>query len=97
MADNQLDLKIEIETRNLAEVQEVLDNGGAHRILLDNMSHDELRAAVALIGDTCDTEASGGITPETVRGVAETGVDYVSMGSLTHSYESLDISLKVEI
>ena len=58
---------------------------------------DTLRAAVALIGDKCDTEASGGITPVTVRGVAETGVDYVSMGSLTHSYESLDISLKVDV
>lgn len=97
LAKNNLDLKIEIETRNLDEVQQVLDNGGAHRILLDNMSLDTLRAAVALIGDRCDTEASGGITPVTVRGVAETGVDYVSMGSLTHSYESLDISLKVDM
>ncbi len=97
LAQKKLDLKIEIETRSLDEVRQVLDNGGAHRILLDNMSLDELRAAVALIGDACDTEASGGITPETVRGVAETGVDYVSMGSLTHSYESLDISLKVVV
>jgi len=95
IAKKQLDIQIEIETRNLAEVQEVLDNGGADCILLDNMSLAQLREAVTLIGDQCATEASGGITPETVRGVAETGVGYVSMGSLTHSFTSLDISLKV--
>jgi nicotinate-nucleotide pyrophosphorylase (carboxylating) len=97
LQEKGLDLQIEIETRNLQEVQQVLDHGGADRILLDNMSPDELREAVALIDGRCATEASGGITPETVRGVAETGVDFVSMGSLTHSYESLDISLKVVI
>jgi nicotinate-nucleotide pyrophosphorylase (carboxylating) len=92
-----LDIDIEIETRNLDEVQQVLNEGGADRILLDNMSLDMLREAVALIGDKSATEASGGITLETVRAVAETGVNYVSMGALTHSYQSLDISLKVMI
>lgn len=92
-----LDIQIEIETRTLEEVQQVLDEGGAHRILLDNMDNDTLRKAVAIIGDQCATEASGGITLDTVRGVAETGVDFVSMGALTHSYTSLDISLKVMI
>jgi nicotinate-nucleotide pyrophosphorylase (carboxylating) len=94
LADRQLDLKIEIETRNLDEVREVLANGGADRILLDNMSLEELRAAVELIDGRTETEASGNITLETVRPVAETGVDYVSMGALTHSVQSLDISLK---
>lgn len=89
-----LALKIEVETRNLAEVQEVLDVGGVDRIMLDNMSLADMRAAVALINGQCETEASGGITLETVRGVGETGVDFVSMGALTHSVKSLDISLK---
>ena len=62
--------------------------------MLDNMSPEEMRKAVDLIGNACETEASGGITEETIRPVAETGVDYISMGALTHSYESLDMSLK---
>ncbi|MFK7970735.1 MAG: carboxylating nicotinate-nucleotide diphosphorylase [Bacteroidia bacterium] len=95
--DKNLGIQIEIETRSLDEVQAVLDEGGADRILLDNMNNETLSKAVSLIGDRCATEASGGITLETVRGVAETGVDYVSMGALTHSYTSLDISLKVMI
>lgn len=92
-----LDIQIEIETRSLEEVQAVLDEGGADRILLDNMNLETLRKAVDLIGEQSATEASGGITLETVRSVAETGVDFVSMGALTHSYQSLDISLKVMI
>ncbi|RMG56712.1 MAG: carboxylating nicotinate-nucleotide diphosphorylase [Bacteroidetes bacterium] len=89
-----LDLQIEVETRNLDEVREALATGQVFRILLDNMSPALMREAVALIGDQAETEASGGITLETVRAAAEAGVDYVSMGALTHSVRSLDISLK---
>ncbi|MFK7920622.1 MAG: carboxylating nicotinate-nucleotide diphosphorylase [Bacteroidia bacterium] len=91
---NNLDLKIEVEARDLNEVQQVLDAGPVHRIMLDNMSLDDMRTAVALIGDRAQTEASGGITPDYVRPIAETGVDFISMGALTHSVMSLDISLK---
>lgn len=94
LAANGLTLKIEVETRNLEEVQEVLDCGGVDRIMLDNMSLDMMREAVALIGDQSETEASGGITIDRIRAVAETGVDFISMGALTHSVKSLDISLK---
>ncbi|MEL7342554.1 MAG: carboxylating nicotinate-nucleotide diphosphorylase, partial [Bacteroidota bacterium] len=94
LATHSLDLKIEVETRNLAEVQEALDVGGVYRIMLDNMSLDEMRTAVDLIGGRAQTEASGGITPDAVAEVATTGVNYISMGALTHSVKSLDISLK---
>ncbi|TAE59884.1 MAG: carboxylating nicotinate-nucleotide diphosphorylase [Bacteroidetes bacterium] len=94
LAQHQLDLRIEAEARNIAEVQAILDEGGVFRILLDNMSPSQLREAVALIGDRAETEASGGITPENAREVALCGVDYISMGALTHSIKSLDISLK---
>lgn len=89
-----LTLKIEVETRNLKEVEEALQVGGVDIIMLDNMSLDMMRNAVTLIGDRAETEASGGVTPDTVRAIAETGVDFVSMGFLTHSAPSLDISLK---
>jgi nicotinate-nucleotide pyrophosphorylase (carboxylating) len=88
-------LSIEIETRNLAEVQQVLEVGGADRILLDNMPLGTMREAVELVGQRAQTEASGNLTIDNIRAVAECGVDYVSMGSLTHSYQSLDMSLKV--
>jgi nicotinate-nucleotide pyrophosphorylase (carboxylating) len=88
------DLPIEIETRTLAEVQEALDTGGIDRIMLDNMPPSLLREAVALIGGRFLTEASGGITEETIAAVAATGVDYISVGALTHSLDSLDLSLK---
>ncbi|MEL6590749.1 MAG: carboxylating nicotinate-nucleotide diphosphorylase, partial [Bacteroidota bacterium] len=94
LQQNQLELKIEVEARDLNEVQQVLDAGPVHRIMLDNMSLEDMRTAVNLIGDRAQTEASGGITPDTVRPVAETGVDFISMGALTHSVSSLDISLK---
>lgn len=94
LKEKNLDLKIEVETRNLDEVREVLEEGGVHRIMLDNYSHEEMRKAVALIGEDAETEASGGITLDTVRSYAENGVDFVSMGALTHSIKSLDISLK---
>ena len=89
-------VKIEVETRNLEEVQQVLDEGGVDRIMLDNMSLDMMREAVALIAGRAETEASGGITLETARDIAQTGVDYISMGALTHSVDSLDISLKAD-
>lgn len=94
LLERGLTLDIVVETRNIQEVKEVLDEGGAKRILLDNMRIAELVAAVSFIGNAVETEASGGITLENVRQIAETGVDYVSMGALTHSVRSLDISLK---
>ncbi len=87
-------LPIEIETRSLEEVQQALDAGGIDRIMLDNMAPDQLREAVELIGGRFPTEASGGITEKTIAEVARTGVDYISVGALTHSVKSLDLSLK---
>jgi nicotinate-nucleotide pyrophosphorylase (carboxylating) len=87
-------LAIEIEVRNLAELQQVLDMGGIDRILLDNFNFDDLRKAVSMVGGKYDTEASGGITINNIRQYAECGVDYISVGALTHSVKSLDLSLK---
>jgi nicotinate-nucleotide pyrophosphorylase (carboxylating) len=87
-------LKIEIETRNLFEVQEVLETGGVDIIMLDNMDIPTMKEAISLIKNKVKTEASGGITEETIRAVAECGVDFISVGALTHSYKSLDLSLK---
>lgn len=88
------DLKIEIEVRNLDELQEVLRIGGVDRIMLDNFSTDLTRQAVALINHRYETESSGGITIDTIRSYAECGVDYVSVGALTHSVKGLDMSFK---
>lgn len=87
-------IKIEAEAEKLEQVEEALSLG-VDLILLDNMEPDELREAVSLVGGRIPTEASGGITPENIRIVAETGVDYISLGWLTHSVKSLDISLEV--
>jgi len=87
-------LAIEIEVRNLDELQQVLDLGGIDRILLDNFNFDNLRKAVSMINGKYETEASGGITIDNIRQYAECGVDYISMGALTHSVRSLDLSLK---
>lgn len=92
-----LTLKIEIETRNLQELEEVLKVGGVHRIMLDNFTPDNLRKALKMINKRYETEASGGITLETIRSFAETGVDFISVGALTHHIKSLDISLKAVI
>lgn len=89
-------LKIEVETRNLQEVEEVLRIGGVDFIMLDNMELSTIREAVRLIGGRVKTEASGGITEQTLRLVAECGVDFISVGALTHSYKSLDLSLKAQ-
>jgi len=88
------DLRIEIEVRNLTELQEVLVIGNIHRIMLDNFSFEDLREAVRLIDGKYATEASGGINEKTVRQYAECGVDYISCGALTHHVNSLDLSLK---
>lgn len=89
-------LAVEIETRNLQEVEDVLSIGQVNRIMLDNFSLSDLKAAVGRIAGRFETEASGGITIETVRAVAETGVDFISVGALTHSYQSMDISMKIK-
>ncbi len=94
LQEKQLDIKVEIETRNMAEVEEVLAVGQVNRIMLDNFDVPTTKKAVELINGRFETESSGGITLETIRGYAETGVDYISVGALTHSYKSLDMSLK---
>ena len=94
LREKNKDLKIEIETRNLDEVRQVLEVGGVDVIMLDNMAPDEMKQAVALIGGRCATEASGDINEHTIVAAAESGVDYISVGALTHSVKSLDMSLK---
>ena len=86
-------LKIEIEVRNLNELSEVLNYGNVNRIMLDNFTPVVLKKAVEMVAGKYETEASGGITEETIRAYAETGVDYISVGSLTHHIKSLDMSL----
>ena len=93
--ENGMKLPITVEVRNLVELMEVLDVGQVDRIMLDNFEVPLLEEAVAHIGDRFETEASGGITLDSIREVAETGVDYISVGALTHSATSLDLSLKV--
>ncbi len=94
LARHNLTLKIEVETRNLAEVNEVIRVGGVDRIMLDNMPPSTMTEAVVIIDGRYETEASGGINESTIREIAETGVDFISVGALTHSIKSLDISLK---
>ncbi|GGE94399.1 nicotinate-nucleotide pyrophosphorylase [carboxylating] [Chishuiella changwenlii] len=93
LANHHLHLKIEVETRNLDEVKEALDTN-VDFIMLDNFSLDELREAVKLIDGKVKTEASGGITKESVRAIAETGVDFISSGAIIHSAKNFDLSLK---
>jgi nicotinate-nucleotide pyrophosphorylase (carboxylating) len=94
LEEKGLDLAIEIETRNLSEVQQVLDFGGVQRIMVDNFSIADTKKAVELVNGAFEIEASGGITHETIVEIAETGVTYISSGALTHSAGSLDMSLK---
>ena len=89
-----LNLKIEIETRNLLELKEVLKYGGVDRIMLDNFSFEDLKLAVELINGKFETEASGGIDLKTIKNYALCGVDYISVGALTHSVKNMDLSLK---
>jgi nicotinate-nucleotide pyrophosphorylase (carboxylating) len=94
LTKNQKSLKIEIEARDLTELHEILAVGGIDRIMLDNFSFEDMHTAVALIDGNYETEASGGITSETIRRYAECGVDFISVGALTHQIKSLDLSLK---
>jgi nicotinate-nucleotide pyrophosphorylase (carboxylating) len=94
LRQQRLDLPIVVETRTIDEVQQVLDTGGIFRIMLDNMSPALMKAAIQLIAGRYATEASGGITEANIREVALSGVNFISVGALTHSVKSLDISLK---
>src|SRR6478609_5975922 len=94
LKENNLDLKIIVEARNLDEVKEILESDGIYRILIDNLNFEDTRKAVALIGDKCQTESSGNINENTIRSYAECGVDYISSGALTHSVYNMDLSLK---
>ena len=91
---HRLDLKIEVEARNLEEVKAILKAGGVGRIMLDNFTPEATLEALKVIDGVTETESSGGITEKTIRAYAETGVDFISMGALTHSVTSLDMSLK---
>ena len=92
--DNNLDLKIIVEARNLKEVQEILKSDCVYRILLDNFNIEDTKKAVALIGSKCLTEASGNINEKTIRNYAACGVNFISSGALTHSVYNMDLSLK---
>lgn len=94
LKDNELNLRIEVETRNLDEVQQVLRTGRVDRIMLDNYKLEDLSEAVKVIANQFETEASGGVNINTVKDIAETGVDFISVGELTHSVKSLDLSFK---
>jgi nicotinate-nucleotide pyrophosphorylase (carboxylating) len=94
LKEKSLDLKIEIEVRNFIEIQQVIDCGGVDRIMFDNFSVDDTRTAVEMIAGRFETESSGGITFDTIRQYAECGVDYISVGALTHSVKGLDMSFK---
>jgi nicotinate-nucleotide pyrophosphorylase (carboxylating) len=94
LIEKNLDLKIEIEARDLNELDEILNAQKVDRIMLDNFNYEDLRKAVDLIGDYAETEASGGITEETIADYAACGVDFISVGALTHQINSLDLSLK---
>ena len=94
LEEKGLDLKIEIEVRNFDELNEVLQHGGVNRIMLDNFSVSDTKKAVDLIAHRYETESSGGITFETIRDYAEQGVDFISVGALTHSVKGLDMSFK---
>jgi len=87
-------LDVEIEIRNLAELVQVLEIGGVRRVMFDNMSVENILKGVKMVAGNIETEISGGVTEETIVALAETGVDYISVGKLTHSVRSLDLSLK---
>jgi nicotinate-nucleotide pyrophosphorylase (carboxylating) len=94
LKEKSKDLKIEIEVRDFNELKQVLNHGQVDRIMLDNFSPDEIRKALQMIDGKYETEASGGITEQSIRSYAETGVDFISVGALTHHIRSLDMSLK---
>jgi len=92
--NNNLDLKIIVEARNFDEIEQILSTKGVYRILIDNFNFEDTKKAVDMIGDSCLTESSGGITLETIAAYAACGVDYISSGALTHSVHNMDLSLK---
>jgi nicotinate-nucleotide pyrophosphorylase (carboxylating) len=94
LKERQLDLKIIVEARNLAEIQEILENEGVFRILIDNFNFEDTKKAVQLIGSKCFTESSGNINENTIGEYAKCGVNYISSGALTHSVYNMDLSLK---
>ena len=94
MIAKKRDIKIIVEARSLKEIKEILLNEGVYRILIDNFNYEDTKKAVALIGDTCLTESSGGINEKTIRKYADCGVDFISSGALTHAVHNLDLSLK---
>ena len=96
LKEKNLDLKIEIEVRDFDELRQVLDEGGVDRIMLDNFTPADTKKAVDLINHRYEVESSGGITYDTIRDYAEQGVDFISVGALTHSVKSLDLSFKAE-
>lgn len=89
-----MNLNIEIEVRNFDELQQVLESGNVHRVMLDNFTPEDLRRAIGIVDGRLETEASGRITEQNIRSYAETGVDFISSGALTHQIKSLDMSLK---
>ncbi len=93
ISDNNLDIRIEIEVRNFNELKEVLSTGRVNRIMLDNFTPSDLKKAIEIIDGRYETESSGGITLETIKDYAISGVDYISVGALTHNIKSLDLSL----
>ena len=97
LSEQKKQLKIEIEVRSIKELNEVIGEGGVDRIMLDNFTPKEIIRALELISGNYETEASGGITDDTIVDYAETGVDFISVGALTHSVKSLDLSLKAEV
>ena len=97
LINNKLDLKIIVEARSISEIEEILENDGVYRILIDNFSFEDTRKAVSMINGKCFTESSGGINEDTILKYAECGVDYISSGALTHSVHNMDLSLKVVI
>jgi nicotinate-nucleotide pyrophosphorylase (carboxylating) len=94
LKENNLDLKIIVEARDLDEIKEILESDGIYRILIDNLDFEDTKKAVALIGEQCQTESSGNINENTIRAYAECGVDFISSGALTHSIYNMDLSLK---
>ena len=94
LKQNNKNLKIIVEARNLNEIEEILQSNGVYRILIDNFSIEDTKKAVQLIGSKCFTESSGNINENTIRAYAHCGVNFISSGALTHSVANLDLSLK---
>jgi nicotinate-nucleotide pyrophosphorylase (carboxylating) len=97
LVENNLNIGIEVETRSLEEVKEALTQLPFQRIMLDNFTPETTKEAVDLINKKCETEASGGITLDNIEAYAKSGVDFISLGMLTHSVKSLDISFKIKL